>query len=238
MKLPTLSYPTYEMITTIDKTKIKYRPFLTGEEKILYLAMKTKESGLIKNAVMQVLNNCIITPGITAEKLAIFDLEKLFLLIRGKSVGESIDLKVACKDEPDVMIPVSIPIDEITIKIPDGHTNTIKINDETTLVMKYPGLDMFLSDNFIDDNEAAKTMFELATDCISQLICGDDVFKFEEYPVDERNKFVEGLPSKIFGEIGDFFNTMPRLYFDVSVVNPNTQVVTTVRLECVESFFD
>lgn len=235
MKLPSIACPTYEMTQTISKEKIKYRPFLTGEEKILYLAMRTKEPEQIKNAVLQVLNNCIITPNVRAELLPIFDLEKLFLLIRGKAVGETINLKIPCNDNPEVLIPVVIPIDDINVVVPPEHSNIIKITENTSLIMKYPGLDMFLTDNFVDGD---KDMFTLATECISELVVGSEVYKFEDATVAEKNTFVEELPTVIFTKIGEFLNNLPALYFDVTVINPETKVETKIRLEGVSSFFE
>jgi T4 bacteriophage base plate protein len=235
MKLPSIACPTYEMVQTISNTKIKYRPFLTGEEKVLYLAMRTKEPEQIKIAVLQVLNNCILTPNIKAELLPIFDLEKLFLLIRGKAVGETINLNIPYKDDPNTSAPVVIPIDNINVIVPPDHTNIIKINESTSLIMRYPGLDMFLTDNFVDGD---KDMFTLATECISELVVGSEVYKFEDSTLSEKIAFVDELPTVIFTKISEFLNNLPSLYFDVVVVNPETKVETKIRLEGVSSFFE
>lgn len=240
MKLPSITYPTYEMTGAISKTKIKYRPFLTGEEKILYLAMRSKDSAQIKNAVIQVLNNCIITPGILAEALPVFDLEKLFLSVRAKAVGEVIDLKIPCDiespDEQVEYVDIKLAIDEIVAHIPENHTNQIKINDSTTLVMNYPGLMDFLEDNFIDSLEQ-KNMFDITRACLGELIVGEEVYNFKDVEKEEIDKFMDNLPTKIFDNISEFFLNMPKIYFDVEVTNPKTGKVTKKRLEGVQDFF-
>lgn len=239
MKLPSISYPTYEMVGAISKTKIKYRPFLTGEEKILYLAMRTKDNELIKNAVIQVLNNCIITPNITAESLPVFDLEKLFLSVRAKAVGEVIDLKIPCDPEnPNdevVFINAQLPIDDVVVHIPSGHTNQIKITDSVTLIMKYPGLEDFLQTNFIDGDE--QNMFDITKKCLGELVVDDAVYSFADVDKGEIDKFMDELPTKIFDSIGEFFTNMPKIYFDLEVVHPITGKITKKRLEGVTDFF-
>ena len=239
MKLPSISYPTYEMVGAVSKTKIKYRPFLTGEEKILYLAMRTKDNELIKNAVIQVLNNCIVTPNITAESLPVFDLEKLFLSVRAKAVGEVIDLKIPCDVEnPNdevVYVNYQLPIDDIAVQIPVGHTNQIKITDTVSLIMKYPGLEDFLEANFIDGAE--QNMFDITKKCLGELIVDNDVYSFTDVTKGEIDKFMDELPTKIFDSIGDFFTNMPRIFFDVEVTHPVTGKITKKRLEGVTDFF-
>jgi hypothetical protein len=240
MKLPSIAYPTYEITGAITKTKIQYRPFLTGEEKILYLAMRSEDNEQIKNAVLKVLNACIITPGIKAETLPVFDLEKLFLSVRAKAIGEVIDLKIPCdveKPEDEIMyVDVKLLIDDVEVKIPDGHTNVIKVTDNVTIIMNYPGLQDFLEANFIDTT-TEKNMFDITKSCIGQLIVEDQVYNFADVSDVEKEEFINTLPTKIFEKISNFFSNLPTLYFDVVVQHPVTGKETTRRLEGITDFF-
>jgi hypothetical protein len=241
MKLPQIAYQTYEMTSAISKNKIKYRPFLTGEEKILYLAQKTGDNKQIKDAVIQVLNNCIITPGVIAEELSVFDLEKLLLSVRAKAVGEVIDVQIPCDLEPEdngqpVYVPVKINIEDILVHIPPDHTNKIEVNENTTLVMKYPGLDDFLLDNFIDE-DSQKNMFEITLLCLDKLVVGDEIYDFNDASDDDLNGFLDSMPTKIFDKITNFFTNPPKLYHDVVVYHPVSGNITKLRLEGIQAFF-
>ena len=241
MKLPQIAYQTYEMTCAVTKNKIKFRPFCTGEEKILYLAQKSGDNNQIKNAVIQVLNNCIKTPGVTAESLSVFDLEKLLLSVRAKAVGEVIDLKIPCELEPEdngevVYVPTKINIDDIVVHIPPDHTNKIVINENTTLVMAYPGLEDFLDANFIDE-DSQKNMFDIAALCLDKLIVGDEVYDFKDAGDEDVSNFIDTLPSKIFEKITEFFSDLPKLYYDVEVSHPVSGNITKLRLEGISSFF-
>ena len=149
MPLPKIATPTYELVIPSSKKKIKYRPFLVKEEKILILAMESEDTNQIANAVKNVISSCILSRGIKVEKLSTFDIEYLFLNIRGKSVGEQIEVMVTCPDDKKTKVPTSINIDSIKVQIDDKHSRDIVLDDQYTLRMKYPSLSEFIKNNFI-----------------------------------------------------------------------------------------
>ena len=167
MPLPTISTPTYELVLPSSNKKIKYRPFLVKEEKILILAMESQDTKQIARAVKDVISHCILSRGIKVEKLATFDIEYLFLNIRGKSVGEHIEVMVTCPDDEKTQVPMSINIDDIKIQKDKDHSSDIVLDDTYTLRMKYPSLNEFIKTNFdsMTDMKVDDT-FDLISSCI------------------------------------------------------------------------
>ena len=149
MPLPRIATPTYELVLPSSNRKIKYRPFLVKEEKILIIAMESEDQKQITNAIKTVINNCILTRGTKVDKLSTFDIEYLFLNIRGKSVGENVEVILTCPDDNTTQVPVMIPLDEIKVDINPEHTKDIKLDENLTMRMKYPSLSEFVSNNFI-----------------------------------------------------------------------------------------
>ena len=141
MALPTLSTPTYELTVPSNKKKIKYRPFLVKEEKVLLLALESEDDKEIANAMKGLIKACVLTKGIDPDELATFDVEYIFLNIRGKSIGEDIDVKMVCPDDGTTEITTKIPIDKIKVRFTKGHTNQIQISDDLWVEMKYPNID-------------------------------------------------------------------------------------------------
>ena len=170
MPLPTISTPTYELTLPSSNRKIKYRPFLVKEEKILILAMESQDSKAIARAVKDVISKCILSKGIKVEKLATFDIEYLFLNIRGKSVGEHIEVMVTCPDDGKTQVPMSINIDDIKVQKDKGHSTDIKLDEQYTLRMKYPSLSEFIKTNFDNVNDMkVDDTFDLIAQCIDQV---------------------------------------------------------------------
>ena len=238
MPLPTISTPTYELILPSSNRKIKYRPFLVKEEKILIIAMESQDTKQIARAVKDVLTKCILTKGIKVEKLATFDIEYLFLNVRGKSVGEHIEVMVTCPDDEKTQVPMSINIDDIKVQKDDDHLTDIKLDDTYTLKMKYPSLTEFIKNNFdnlekLDVNDT----FDLIASCIDQVYSEEESWSHQECTKKELSDFVESLNSNQFKMVENFFTSMPKLTHTVKVTNPNTKVESEIKIEGLQSFF-
>ena len=181
MPLPTISTPTYELTLPSSNRKIKYRPFLVKEEKVLIIAMESQDTKQIARAVKDVLTKCILTKGIKVEKLATFDIEYLFLNVRGKSVGEHIEVMVTCPDDEKTQVPMSINIDDIKVQKDDGHLTDIKLDDTYTLKMKYPSLTEFIKNNFANMAELnVDDTFNLISSCIDQVYSEEESWSHQE----------------------------------------------------------
>tara|TARA_S200000501_G_scaffold375775_1_gene428694 strand:+ start:11717 stop:12439 length:723 start_codon:yes stop_codon:yes gene_type:complete len=240
MPLPKLNTPTYELTLPSSNRKVKYRPFLVKEEKILLIAMETEDEKEMQNAVKQILKNCILTRGISVDKLAVFDIEYLFLNIRGKSVGEEITLNIVCPDDETTEVEVAVNVEDVKIQKSDKHNTVIQLNDKVGIVMKYPSMEMFVKNNITGDPDQQKvdTIFDMTIDCISQVVEGEDVLESKSFSKKEMLEFVETFDTQQFQKIQDFFETMPKLSHKIEVTNPNTKVKSEVVIEGLSSFFD
>jgi len=237
MPLPTISTPTYELVLPSSGRKIKYRPFLVKEEKILIIALESEDQKQIANAVKGILASCILTKGTKIEKLSTFDIEYLFLNVRGKSVGEQIEVMVTCPDDGKTQVPTSINIDSIKVKKSKDHTPDIKLDDTYTLRMRYPSLDEFIKSNFSGDNIKVDDTFELIASCVDQVYSEEESWTSEDCTKKELVDFIEQLNSSQFKHIEKFFDTMPKLSHKVKVKNPNTKVESEIVLEGLQNFF-
>lgn len=240
MPLPKPTTPTYELILPSTEKTIKYRPFLVKEEKILLLALETKDTKVITNAIKQILKECIITKGIKVEELPTFDIEYIFLNVRGKSVGEAIELIVTCQDDGETQVPVTVFIDEIQVQKNPEHSTDIKLDDSLVLRMKYPSLDRFIKDNFdfsMDDSSMLDKSFDIVTSCMDMVFNQEDTWSAKDCTKKELIEFIEGLNSQQFKKIDIFFQTMPKLSHTFTVVNPKTKKENEVTLEGLTSFF-
>ena len=237
MPLPKIATPTYELVLPSSGRKIKFRPFLVKEEKILIIALESEDQKQITNAVKSILSSCILTKGTKVDKLATFDIEYLFLNIRGKSVGENIEVMVTCPDDGKTQVPASINIDTIKIKTSDDHQRDIKLDDTYTLRMRYPSLNEFVNTNFTAETIKVDDTFQLVASCIDQVYSDEESWTQEECTKKELNDFVESLNTSQFQQIEKFFETMPKLSHIVKVINPNTKVENDIKLEGLQSFF-
>ena len=240
MPLPTIETPTYELKMPSSGKKIKYRPFLVKEEKILIIALESRNQNEITNAVKDVLKKCILTRGVKVDDLPTFDIEYIFLNIRAKSIGEDIRLTVTCPDDRETKIPVTIYVDEIKVTKPEGHTTDVVIDDKLTLRMKYPSLNQFVENNFeVDDDPEVlvNKTFKVVADCMDTVFTEEDAWEAKDYTSAERVKFVEQLNSKQYKKVENFFATMPKLSHTIEVVNPNTKKKSSVVLEGLADFF-
>ena len=237
MPLPRISTPTYELVLPSSNKKIKYRPFLVKEEKVLIIALESQDQKQIANAVKSIISSCILSRGIKVEKLSTFDIEYLFLNIRGKSVGEDIEVMVTCPDDGKTQVPMSINIDSIQIKKSDEHNPDIKLDDQFTLRMRYPSLSEFIKSNFTMEDMKVDDTFELIASCVDQVYSEEESWTQEDCTKKELVDFIEQLNSSQFKEIEKFFDTMPKLSHTVKVTNPNTKVESEIVIEGMQSFF-
>ena len=240
MPLPTIETPTYELKLHSSNKKIRYRPFLVKEEKVLIIALETQDQQDITHAVKTVLKKCILTKGVDVDNLPTFDIEHLFLNIRAKSIGEDIKLTVTCPDDNETKVPVTIYVDEIKVIKPKGHTKDIVLDDKMTLRMKYPSLNQFIENNFNTDDKTETMVdktFKVVADCMDTIYTGEDAWDANDYTPDERIEFIEQLNSQQYKKVEKFFSTMPKLSHTIEVVNPNTKKKGSVVLEGLADFF-
>ena len=238
MPLPKIATPTYELTLPSTKKKIKYRPFLVKEEKLLVLALESDDSKQITNAIKAVLKSCIETRGVKVETLPTFDIEYLFLNIRGKSVGEEVEVNIIAPDDGTTEIPITIQLDDIKVQEGEGHEKRIKLNDSLMMEMKYPSLDEFIKNNFdIKGDVNIDKSFELIGSCIDKIFSEEEVWSTADCTKKEVSEFLEQMNSVQFKQIEKFFETMPKLSYQTEVVNPKTKVKSTVVLEGLSSFF-
>ena len=238
MPLPKIATPTYELVLPSTGKTIKYRPFLVKEEKILILALESEDPKQITNAIKTTLKSCISTRGIKVEDLPTFDIEYIFLNIRGKSVGESIDVLVTCPDDGKTQVEHKIYIDEIQIEKDEKHSPDIKLDQSLTLRMKYPSLNEFVKNNFnISDDNTLQASMDIIVSCIDVVYSEDESWAAADCTKKELDEWLGTLNTSQFKEIEYFFETMPKLIHKVKVMNPNTKVESEVTLEGLTSFF-
>ena len=237
MPLPSIATPTYEIVLPSSNRKIKFRPFLVKEEKILILAMESQDTKQIASAVKNVISQCILTKGIKVDKLSTFDIEYLFLNIRGKSVGEIIEVMVTCPDDGKTQVPTSINIDSIKVQKDKDHSRDIKLDDQYTLRMKYPSLNEFIKNNFNAGDIKVDDTFDLIASCVDQVFSDEESWTSDECTKKELIDFIEQMNSAQFKKVEKFFETMPKLSHKIEVYNPVTDVKSEVVLEGLSSFF-
>ena len=238
MPLPKVNTPTYELVLPSTNKKIKYRPFLVREEKILIMALETEDVKQITSSVIEILNACILTRGIKIEKLATFDIEYLFLNVRAKSVGESIDVNVTCPDDNKTTVEVKVDIDSIKIIKNKNHKDTVKLDDTLSLKLNYPSIEQFIENNFESSkgSEITSTL-DMITSCIDMIYTDEESWNASETSKKDLEEFIEQLNTKQFRVIEGFFDTMPKLSHSIKVKNPKTDVESTVVLEGLAAFF-
>jgi hypothetical protein len=242
MPLPVVATPTYELILPSNKKAVKYRPFLVKEEKVLILAMESGDSKEITNAVKDVLKNCILTRGIKIDTLPSFDIEYLFLNIRAKSVGESVELIVTCPDDGETQVDVTLDINDIGVIIPDNHSSEVRVDGNITVKMKYPSLQEFIDNNFdfSGQNTSEQTInksFEVVASCVDMVYTNDESWSAADITKKELVEWLQTFDANQFKQVEEFFNTMPKLSHTMKVTNPNTGVENEIVLEGLSSFF-
>ena len=235
MTLPTINVPTYELEVPSTKEKITYRPFLVKEEKILLTAMETggEPNDLIR-ALKQIITNCV-TSEVNIDLLATFDLEYIFLNLRARSVGEIAKVSILCPDDEETPVEVEIPLEEIKVDFPKGHSNKIQLTDTIGLTMKYPD---FTIASLEGGDRTTEYMFNVIKRCIVQITEGEQIFEQVDFSDKELDDFIDSLSTKQLEGVQNFFDTMPKLKHEVKVTNPKTKKKSTVVLEGLDAFFE
>ena len=240
MPLPKIATPSYELELPSTGKTIQYRPFLVKEEKLLVIALESEDTKQITNAIKAVIRACILTKGVKVESLPTFDIEYLFLNIRGKSVGEDIDVNLICPDDNETEVSVSVSLDDIKVQKPEGHSNQIKLDNDLMMELKYPSLNEFIKNNF-DPNDTSKNpmdqSFDLIGSCINKIYNQEEVWAAADCTKKEITDFLDSMNSSQFKEIENFFESMPKLSHTVKITNPNTKVESDIVLEGLASFF-
>ena len=236
MPLPKIVTPTYTLTIPSSGKKITYRPFLVKEEKVLIMAMESDNMDQVGRAIKDVLSACINTRGIRVDKLSTFDIEYLFLHVRGKSIGETIEVMATCPDDGQTKVPVTVSIDEIQVKIDPEHSKDIKLDEKLTLRMRYPSLTEFVNQNFGEKDQVTAS-FDVIASCIDMIYTDEETWSAKDHSKKEWVAFVETLPSNAFKQVEKFFNTMPKLEHTVTITNPNTKMESDVKLEGLAAFF-
>ena len=239
MPLPKVVAPTFELQLISTGKKVKYRPFLVKEEKVLLIALENGSDADISATLKSVLKSCILTRGVDVEKLPSFELEYLFLNIRGKSIGESVELLVTCQDDMETKVPLKINLSDIKLEVPKGHTDMIKLDGDVNIKMKYPSMQQFLDNNFVgsDSTDRIDKAFDAVISCIDTIFTVDEAWSAGDCTKKELMKFIEQLNSQQFSLIEDFFATMPKLQYKGTVHNPKTKKDSDVLIEGLSNFF-
>jgi len=238
MPLPKIATPTYELELPSTGQSIEYRPFLVKEEKVLVIALESEDNKQITGAIKAVLKNCVLTKGIKVDHLPTFDIEFLFLNIRGKSVGEELEVNIICPDDEETQVPVTINLDDIEVQKDENHTNKIKLDASLMMEMKYPSLDQFIKSNFdFNEKNAMDQSFDLIAGSIDKIYTEDEVWATADCTKKEVKEFLESMNSSQFKKIESFFDTMPKLSHTIKVTNPKTKVENEVVLQGLASFF-
>ena len=240
MPLPKIATPSYELELPSTGKTIQYRPFLVKEEKLLVIALESQDTKQITNAIKAVIRSCILTKSVKVEELPTFDIEYLFLNIRGKSVGEDIDVKIICPDDEETEVSVNVNLDDIQIQKSENHSNKISLDKNLMMELKYPSLNEFVKSNFDpnDTNRSAMDQsFDLISTCIDKIYNEDEVWVAADCTKKEIKDFLESMNSAQFKQIEKFFETMPKLSHTVKVKNPKTKKESDVVIEGLASFF-
>ena len=241
MPLPKINTPTYELTLPSNRKKVKYRPFLVREEKILVLALESEDQKQITDAIVQIIGDCLITKNIDVTKLPTFDIEYLFLNVRSKSVGETVEVNVTCPDDGKTKVETSINIDDIKVVKDKDHKLIVQLDDKYSMKLKYPSLDQFIENNFDFEmaapNESVSAAMSMLSSCIDMIYDNEESWDASESTKEELDEFIDQLNTKQFQQVEEFFRTMPKLSHKLKVTNPQTGVESEVILEGLASFF-
>ena len=236
MALPKLNTPTYELEVPSTDEKIKYRPFLVKEEKILMIAMESKDNGQIVNAVKDIVSECTFNK-LDIANLPMFDVEYIFLNIRAKSVGEVSKLKLLCPDDKKTYADVEVDLTKVEVQVEDNHTNKIELTDDMGMIMTYPTIDSFTESGIQNIN--ANNMLDVIGSCVLQIYeqNGEKVYQAKDQTKKELTEFIESMNTHQFKKIQAFFDTMPKLKHTIKVKNPKTKKSNDVTLSGLNDFF-
>lgn len=238
MALPKVDVPTYELTLPSVDEKVKFRPFLVKEEKILYVAMETGDSKEMVNSLKEIVNACTFEK-LNVDNLPIFDIEYIFLQLRAKSVAEISKFRTICPDDGKTYAEVEVDLTKVDVEVDDNHTNKIVIDEKRQLgvVLKYPTLKNYDVGKGLDNVSVEKT-FDILIDCIDHIYEGDKIYPAKDSTKEELKEFIELLPQEAFTKVKGFFDTMPKLKHKIEVTNPKTKVTSPVVLQGIGDFFE
>lgn len=234
MALPKLETPTYELQLPSTGEKIKYRPFLVKEQKLLMVAQESNDQTQVVNTVSNLVNTCTFNK-VNATTSPVFDVEYLFLQIRGKSVGETVEVNITCPDDEKTRVPVKLNLSDIFVQVTDEHTNVIELTDSIKIHLRYPLLNDL---GGVEKMSETETVFKLLNTCIDEIHSGDTVYHRADMSDKELTEFIDQLTTSQFEKVMVFFNTMPKLRHPITVTNPKTKKKSEVILEGLQSFLE
>ena len=239
MALPKVEVPTYELTLPSEDVKVKFRPFLVKEEKILYVAMETGDNKEMLSALKNIVNACTFGK-LNVDNLPIFDIEYIFLQLRAKSVAEISKFRTICPDDGKTYAEVEVDLTKVDVEVDDNHTNKILIDEKRQLgvVLKYPTLKNYdVGVKGLDNVDIEKT-FEILIDCIDHIYEGDKIYPAKDSTKEDLKEFIEMLPQDAFTKVRSFFDTMPKLKHKIEVTNPKTNIKSPVVLQGIGDFFE
>ena len=234
MSLPKLNTPTYQLVLPSTEKKIKFRPFLVKEQKLLLMALESGKPEEMLTAVKDIVKSCTFE-SINPEDYPLFDLEYIFLQIRRKSVGDKIDLNVLCEDDGETRVPVEVNLKDVEVQVNENHTNEIKLNKNIKIIMAYPTLET--ADKLKNDLENEESTFNVIKHSIFQIIDGDTIYNRVDMEDEDLGEFIESMSQKNLDDILEFFKTMPKLSHTIKFTNPKTKKENTTVVEGIENFF-
>ena len=234
MGLPKLNSANYELSLPSTGATIKYRPFLVKEQKALMIAQESEDDKVIESTFAQIINDCV-ADNVDPYKMPMFDIEYVFLKIRSKSVGEIAELRVTCPDDEETKVNVSIPLEEVDVQMTKDHTNVISLTDDINVIMRYPCLGDMKGFNALGET---KSLFEMVKRCIHEVHDGEEIYRRVDMSEKDLEDFIDSMSSKNFESVGEFFSSMPKLSYDLEVVNPKTKVKSVIPIEGLQSFFE
>ena len=233
MALPQLNTATYELELPSTGETIKYRPFLVKEQKILMLAQESEDNKQIENAFAEIISSCTFGK-LSPYEMPLFDIEYIFLKVRGKSVGEKITLNVLCPDDEKTRVDVDINLEDVGVLMNDDHTNEVELAKDIKIIMKYPTLSDMAG--FGEKGEVL-SIFEMIKNCIQEIHSGEEIYNSVDVSSKELDEFIGNMSTQNFEELGKFFETMPKLQHVIKVKNPKTKKTREITVEGMESFF-
>ncbi len=233
MALPKLNTITYELNLPSTGEKIEYRPFLVKEQKALLIAQESDDAKQIEKAFAQIINDCVVD-NIDPYNMPMFDIEYVFLRIRGKSVGETVKLNVLCPDDEKTRVDVEVNLEEVDVQMSVEHTNIIELTKDISMVMKYPCLKDMTG---FDEDGDITNIFEMIKRCVHEVHDGETVYNKIDMSESELDEFIDSMSTENFEKITNFFDTMPKLIHVIEVKNPKTKKKSEIPIEGLQSFF-
>ena len=238
MGLPKVNTPEYTLELPSTDEEILYRPFLVKEEKLLLIAQETGDEVSIINAVKNIVQACILNQNIEIDTMALFDLEYIFLNLRAKSVGETVQLKVKCPDDEKTMVEVEVFLPDVKVVVGEGHTNRIELTEDMLLEMTYPRFDLVTQmKKTYGDLSDIEMSFHMMADCMAVLYHGEEEYDMMDHSHQEKLDFLDGLTQDQFMKMQQFFDTSPKLSHEIEIHNPKTKKKSKLKLEGMQSFF-